>query len=111
MQVKTVFQGCIIRVFPFLCHTRRLALRLWTIAVPSSYNMIWSVALQGMLGDSKGLSLEQLQLELTSNLYAAQPRQALFHWGATWKRHHRYQARQQVQRELQLENSIDNGPR
>ncbi|TVS13673.1 MAG: hypothetical protein EA424_21185 [Planctomycetaceae bacterium] len=49
MHVRTIFQDSIICV-PFLwSHIRRLSLRPWKFAVPFSYNMDWSVALQGML--------------------------------------------------------------
>jgi len=55
----------------------------------------------------EGLSLEDLKLSLTNNLYCPGPGQGLFNWGVTWKRHQRYPDLETVQTQLGLaQNSI-----
>ncbi|MCF7975769.1 MAG: right-handed parallel beta-helix repeat-containing protein [Phycisphaerae bacterium] len=51
---------------------------------------------------AKGLSLEDLRLSLTGNLYCPGPGQGLFNWGVTWKRCERYQDLATVQAQLGL---------
>jgi hypothetical protein len=46
------------------------------------------------------LSLEKLNLKLTSNVYALQPGQALVVWGPSWTRHKKYTAIDALQRDL-----------
>ena len=57
-------------------------------------------ALTGTL--QTGLSLEDLNLTLESNLYRPAPGQGLFHWGVIWKKHKRYENLDDVRKELSL---------
>lgn len=55
----------------------------------------------------KGLSLEDLKLSLSGNLYCPGPGQGLFNWGVTWKRHKKFPDLETVRTELGLaQNSI-----
>jgi hypothetical protein len=72
----------------------------------------WPAALQtaardGGTGDErtsiKNLSLASLHLNVDKNLYGPGPGHGLFHWGVTWKQHHKDQDLGTVQKELSLE--------
>jgi hypothetical protein len=54
-------------------------------------------------GQPTDLSLEKLNLRLTSNVYAAYPGQSLVTWGPTWARNRRYTSLDEVRGELNLE--------
>ncbi len=51
-----------------------------------------------------GLSLEELNLFLTGNIYSIAPGQGLFRWGASWRKNQSYASLEEVQSELKLEN-------
>jgi hypothetical protein len=52
--------------------------------------------------NGRGLSLEDLHLNLTHNLYCPGPGQGLFNWGVTWKRCERYSDLDTVRTQLGL---------
>lgn len=54
-------------------------------------------------GAPQGLSLEALALTFAENVYAVEPGQGLFVWGAPWMRNKRYTKLDDVRRELGLE--------
>jgi hypothetical protein len=51
------------------------------------------------------LSLEDLNLKFENNLYCPAPGQALFNWGAAWKKHKKYETVEAVQKELSLDQN------
>lgn len=66
--------------------------------------------LDGLKEKPTGLSLEDLKLELSHNLYAVKPGQQLYQWGCSWREHRRYSTLEEVQQALGLEQESRIGP-
>ncbi len=60
----------------------------------------WPKAMQ--TETDRDMSLEDLKLTFTDNLYGPGPGQGLFNWGVTWKKHERYNDLNDVRNQLGL---------
>jgi hypothetical protein len=58
---------------------------------------------QGAVDGPEDLSLEKLNLQLTGNVFWAEPWQGLYQWGCAWRRHRTYSELDSLTRELGLE--------